>query len=195
LRSSIFRNHRSLSAARPTSHTHLSISPSLFFHSFTHSFLTPQLPHHRPIYQFFNRNLQALLRSQYSAQSDNNPTMTNPHVKLKIAIVLLSSLFFVGPANAFFRHLCHGELGNGRIDPIVAPGNPSQHLHVIFGASSEFDHRSRQKEKLTRSQIWDLSQPLKNFWRLTARAAPSCKTTLPTGLRVCTSSTAMALSK
>ncbi|KIW68215.1 hypothetical protein PV04_04175 [Phialophora macrospora] len=62
--------------------------------------------------------------------------MTNPRVKIKAVIMLLASLFFAGPANAFFRHLCHGELGNGRVDPIVAPGNPSQHLHVIFGASN-----------------------------------------------------------
>ncbi|KIX09062.1 uncharacterized protein Z518_00140 [Rhinocladiella mackenziei CBS 650.93] len=51
---------------------------------------------------------------------------------LAIALILL----FIVPTEAFFRHLCFGELGNGRVDPIMSPGRPSQHLHVSFGASS-----------------------------------------------------------
>ncbi|OQU96875.1 hypothetical protein CLAIMM_02896 [Cladophialophora immunda] len=70
--------------------------------------------------------------------------MANARVKLKAQAVvpaprlMLLALFFclLTPARAFFRHLCHGELGNGRVDPIMAPGNPAQHLHVMFGASN-----------------------------------------------------------
>ncbi|KAJ9604680.1 hypothetical protein H2200_010794 [Cladophialophora chaetospira] len=62
--------------------------------------------------------------------------MANPRVKLKIGTVLLAFLLMTVPAQAFFRNLCHGELGNARVDPIVAPGEPSQHLHVLFGASN-----------------------------------------------------------
>ncbi|KIW13665.1 hypothetical protein PV08_08856 [Exophiala spinifera] len=51
-------------------------------------------------------------------------------------MTVVAILSFVVPANAFFRHLCFGELGNGRIDPIMSPGRPSQHLHVTFGASN-----------------------------------------------------------
>ena len=59
-------------------------------------------------------------------------------VKLKSLLSILVNLFFlVAPSDAFFRHLCHGELGNGRVDPIIAPGKPSSHVHVMFGASSE----------------------------------------------------------
>ncbi|KIW92651.1 uncharacterized protein Z519_06498 [Cladophialophora bantiana CBS 173.52] len=69
--------------------------------------------------------------------------MANARVKLKAdavspapRLILLALLFLFSPAHAFFRHLCHGELGNGRVDPIMAPGSPAQHLHVMFGASN-----------------------------------------------------------
>jgi hypothetical protein len=52
-------------------------------------------------------------------------------------MTFVAILLYVLPANAFFRHLCFGELANGRIDPIMSPGLPSQHLHVTFGASSK----------------------------------------------------------
>jgi hypothetical protein len=64
--------------------------------------------------------------------------MAITRVKLKTFLVLLSFYFLIAPTQAFFRHICHGELGNGRIDPIMAPGNPSQHVHILFGASSKY---------------------------------------------------------
>ncbi|OAG41942.1 hypothetical protein AYO21_03945 [Fonsecaea monophora] len=58
-------------------------------------------------------------------------------VALKFQALILALLLFMSPpTHAFFRHLCHGELGNGRVDPIMAPGSPAQHLHVLFGASN-----------------------------------------------------------
>ncbi|OAP64637.1 hypothetical protein AYL99_00609 [Fonsecaea erecta] len=53
----------------------------------------------------------------------------------RMVLLALCFLWFT-PTHAFFRHLCHGELGNGRVDPIMAPGSPAQHLHVMFGASN-----------------------------------------------------------
>lgn len=52
-------------------------------------------------------------------------------------MLLLFALMTV-PVQAFWRHLCFGELGTGRVDPIMAPGTPSGHAHVLFGASSKF---------------------------------------------------------
>ncbi|KAK4947434.1 hypothetical protein LTR10_013802 [Elasticomyces elasticus] len=54
---------------------------------------------------------------------------------MPVMTILALSLYIL-PAQAFFRHLCFGELANGRIDPIVSPGQASQHLHVTFGASN-----------------------------------------------------------
>ncbi|EXJ91739.1 hypothetical protein A1O3_00289 [Capronia epimyces CBS 606.96] len=67
--------------------------------------------------------------------------MVIPKVKLKSlgagpALLLVVFLLNTVPVHAFFRHLCFGELGNGRVDPIMSPGHPSQHVHVSFGASS-----------------------------------------------------------
>ena len=67
--------------------------------------------------------------------------MSNAKVKLKHyhftpSMILLILSIYILPAQAFFRHLCFGELGNGRVDPIMSPGKASQHLHISFGASS-----------------------------------------------------------
>lgn len=50
---------------------------------------------------------------------------------------MLVFFLLVANANAFFRHICHGEVGIGRIDPIVTPGAASAHCHGIHGASSK----------------------------------------------------------
>jgi hypothetical protein len=66
--------------------------------------------------------------------------MANARVKLKpfaAGLMLITFLSLIAPTEAFFRHLCHGEVGSGRVDPIMSPGKPSQHLHVAFGASSK----------------------------------------------------------
>lgn len=66
--------------------------------------------------------------------------MPTARVKLKLnpinSIMLLYTVLMIVPAQAFWRHLCFGELGTGRVDPIMAPGAPSIHAHVLFGASS-----------------------------------------------------------
>jgi hypothetical protein len=62
-------------------------------------------------------------------------------------LTLFALLLRIGPAQAFFRHLCYGELATGRIDPIMSPGEPSQHLHVTFGSSGECA-RSHSKDEL-----------------------------------------------
>lgn len=69
--------------------------------------------------------------------------MPAARVKLKLSFVnpvmlLLLLAFTAVPVQAFWRHLCFGELGTGRIDPIMAPGEPSIHAHVLFGASSQY---------------------------------------------------------
>jgi len=68
--------------------------------------------------------------------------MSSARVKLKlntfISVMLLYAAFLIVPVQAFWRHLCFGELGTGRIDPIMTPGTPSLHAHVLFGASSQY---------------------------------------------------------
>jgi hypothetical protein len=56
---------------------------------------------------------------------------------LVVTMVLVIALY-TGDSSAFFRHLCHGEVGVGRIDPIVTPGKASAHCHGIHGAQSKF---------------------------------------------------------
>jgi hypothetical protein len=62
--------------------------------------------------------------------------------RFKILITAAMQLFLVlslvPSTQAFFRHLCFGEVGTGRIDPIVSPNKVSQHIHGIHGAQSKF---------------------------------------------------------
>ncbi|KAK5058852.1 hypothetical protein LTR84_011116 [Exophiala bonariae] len=66
--------------------------------------------------------------------------MATPGVKMKLSaaktIMLLLVALMTVPVQGFWRHLCFGELGTGRVDPIMAPGTPSGHAHVLFGASN-----------------------------------------------------------
>lgn len=39
--------------------------------------------------------------------------------------------------SGFWRLPCRGRTGVARIDPLVSPGEISQHAHVVHGASSE----------------------------------------------------------
>lgn len=40
-------------------------------------------------------------------------------------------------ADAFWRLLCRGSVGLARMDPIVNPGDVSDHVHTIKGGSGE----------------------------------------------------------
>ncbi|RVX68435.1 hypothetical protein B0A52_07435 [Exophiala mesophila] len=68
--------------------------------------------------------------------------MASLNVRLKLHhyhpfnMVLVLVLLHLSPCHAFWRHLCFGELGTARVDPIRSPGSPSQHAHVLFGASN-----------------------------------------------------------
>jgi hypothetical protein len=47
-----------------------------------------------------------------------------------------SLLFLAGAADAFWRMECHSRLGIARIDPLVEPGEVSDHAHVIHGGQN-----------------------------------------------------------
>lgn len=53
-----------------------------------------------------------------------------------IATAILAT-YSVGVVEAFWRLPCRGVAGLGRLDPIVQPGGPSDHAHLIFGGSGE----------------------------------------------------------
>lgn len=48
----------------------------------------------------------------------------------------LVSLALLGTAQAFWRMPCHGRTGLARIDPLVDPGEVSDHSHAIHGGSN-----------------------------------------------------------
>ena len=56
---------------------------------------------------------------------------------INFLLVVISAISLVTPVEGFFRHLCHGQLGVSRVDPMISPGKASQHVHSIQGASSK----------------------------------------------------------
>ena len=50
---------------------------------------------------------------------------------------LLVVLYLVRGILAWWRMECPGALGLTRVDPIVSPGGPSQHLHSFHGSNGE----------------------------------------------------------
>lgn len=46
-------------------------------------------------------------------------------------------LFLTTTVNAFWRLLCDGSVGVARIDPLIAPGGLSDHVHSIKGGSGK----------------------------------------------------------
>lgn len=68
--------------------------------------------------------------------------MSLPQVKLKdrlgnTSTLLVLLLTITHNCDAFFRNLMIGDTAMARIDPIVAPGEPSQHVHHLNGGSSK----------------------------------------------------------
>lgn len=46
-------------------------------------------------------------------------------------------LFLTSSVSAFWRLLCDGSVGVARIDPLIAPGGLSDHVHSIKGGSGK----------------------------------------------------------
>ncbi|KIO24201.1 hypothetical protein M407DRAFT_26397 [Tulasnella calospora MUT 4182] len=51
-------------------------------------------------------------------------------------VAILASLASVEVANAWFRLPCAQPMVQERVDPIIAPGQISQHLHSIHGGNA-----------------------------------------------------------
>ena len=110
---------------------------------------------------------------------------------MQLTIILLLS----DVSEAFFRHLCHGEVGMGRIDPIVTPNQVSQHVHGIHGAQSKFLPDNCNTIPANISQTWRSTSPPKTCLPRIVLVVQFARTSLSTGLRTCTSSTRMVPSK
>ncbi|PYH78299.1 hypothetical protein BO82DRAFT_435088 [Aspergillus uvarum CBS 121591] len=59
--------------------------------------------------------------------------MMHQNMKFDVAIVTCLAIF-TDVANAFWRLPCRGRSGVARIDPIMAPGIPSDHVHAVHGS-------------------------------------------------------------
>ncbi|KAI9813477.1 MAG: hypothetical protein M1827_004153 [Pycnora praestabilis] len=79
-----------------------------------------------------------------------------------LALGLFASI--VVPASAFWRMPCPGVLVTERADPIIDPGVPSGHVHLIAGGNGfgfNMDYAQTQQSSCTSCQI---TKDLSNYW-------------------------------
>ncbi|KIO24200.1 hypothetical protein M407DRAFT_26396 [Tulasnella calospora MUT 4182] len=80
----------------------------------------------------FNQQSQAALRPQKSSAI---VPISRMFIKPSF-VAILASLASVEVANAWFRLPCTIPMVQERVDPIIAPGQISQHLHSIHGGNA-----------------------------------------------------------
>ncbi|KAG8938505.1 hypothetical protein FRC04_008443 [Tulasnella sp. 424] len=79
-------------------------------------------------------------------------------------VAILASLASVEVVNAWFRLPCAQPMVQERVDPIIAPGQISQHLHSIHGGSNfgmNVTYNSLRQSTCTSCQV---AQDLSNYW-------------------------------
>lgn len=79
-----------------------------------------------------------------------------------VAFGLLSSLLV--PTDAYWRMPCGGTLVSGRLDPIVDPGKPSGHTHMVLGGNGfgpVMDYANTQASTCTSCSI---EGDFSNYW-------------------------------
>jgi len=81
-----------------------------------------------------------------------------PDVKMKNQVMRFLILFLISlpTCNAFFRNLMIGDTAMARIDPIMAPGKPGQHVHHLNGGSSKYIpliHTLHHADRVRRSRL------------------------------------------
>lgn len=59
---------------------------------------------------------------------------------MKLSTFIAAAAAFAGCSEAFWRMECRGRVGLARIDPIISPGEVSQHVHAIHGSSGKCQH-------------------------------------------------------
>jgi len=53
-----------------------------------------------------------------------------------LVLLLIGLLLATTPVSAFWRLLCHGQVGVVRVDPLADFGMISDHAHAVHGANS-----------------------------------------------------------
>ncbi|KAG9021141.1 hypothetical protein FS837_007537, partial [Tulasnella sp. UAMH 9824] len=79
-------------------------------------------------------------------------------------VAILVSLASVHTANAWFRLACSTPLVQERIDPIIAPGQISQHLHSIHGGSNFSKDMTYNTARQSSCTSCSIAQDLSNYW-------------------------------
>ncbi|KAG8924241.1 hypothetical protein FRC01_011740 [Tulasnella sp. 417] len=79
-------------------------------------------------------------------------------------VAILASLASVQVANAWFRLACSTPLVQERIDPIISPGQTSQHLHSIHGGSNFSKDMTYNTARQSSCTSCAIAQDLSNYW-------------------------------
>ncbi|KAG8968051.1 hypothetical protein FRC05_001684 [Tulasnella sp. 425] len=77
---------------------------------------------------------------------------------------ILASLASVEVANAWFRLPCATPLVQERVDPIISPGQISQHLHSLHGGNSISMNLTYNSARASTCTSCAVTQDLSNYW-------------------------------
>ncbi|KAF4511266.1 hypothetical protein G6O67_003078 [Ophiocordyceps sinensis] len=79
------------------------------------------------------------------------------------SVVALSAGFIAG-ANAFWRMECPGRVGLARMDPIVNPGEFSNHVHSIHGSSGFYGNATCPDLQAGQCTSCRVKQDMSSYW-------------------------------
>jgi len=85
-------------------------------------------------------------------------------MRSNIASAALGLLAYAAPGYAYWRMSCPGRVATERIDPIVAPGQVSAHVHTVSGGNAlnfSMDYADTQTSECSSCPI---KQDLSNYW-------------------------------
>lgn len=56
---------------------------------------------------------------------------------MHISRLLPSAVFLATTVHGFFRMECQGRVGIARMDPMMSPGRPAEHVHSFHGSNGK----------------------------------------------------------
>ncbi|KAF2774222.1 WSC-domain-containing protein, partial [Teratosphaeria nubilosa] len=79
-------------------------------------------------------------------------------------LAIAAATAFISPAAAFWRMPCPGRLALERIDPIVAPGAVSNHVHTVSGGSGFGFNTTYEQQRNSACSSCPIKQDLSAYW-------------------------------
>ena len=88
-----------------------------------------------------------------------------PSARMLHILFLTLLVFLTSPASAFWRMECRGVAGFARIDPMVSPGVPANHMHVFAGSGGLTDTATYDDLTASNCTSCMVTQDKSSYWQ------------------------------